>query len=64
MFDDKQRGEQGAVHGECFTYVILSTNRQAAEDSPMTGFGTGRPLANRHDFWPSDPCASVKRACA
>ena len=65
-------GEQGAAEGDCVTYVILSTNKQAAEDFPVMGdynmspelsFGSSKPLANRKDFWPSDPCECVKRAC-
>ncbi len=72
-YDDGECGDQSAAQGERFTYVILSTNKQAAEDSPVVckynrcpdaSFGSGKPLAFREDFWPCDPCGCVKRACA
>ena len=69
----KECSEQGTAEGECATYVILSTSKQAAEDFPVmseynkraeVSYGSSRPLTNREDFWPRDPCDSVKQACA
>ena len=67
------RPRRSAARGERVMYTILSTSRQATEDFPVMGddtkrpqlnFGSSMPLADREDFWPSDPCDSVKRACA
>ena len=55
------------------TYVTLSTSKEVAEmfpiihdDDRMKGRGIGfwgeRTICHGQDFWPSDPCASVKQA--
>ena len=55
------------------TYVTLSTSKEVAEKIPIiddddhergcaTGLWGERTLCHWQDFWPCDPCASVKRA--
>ncbi len=59
--------------GEEVTYVTLSTSKEVTEKLPVIyddehvkgpaiGLWGERTLCHRQDFWPSDPCASVKRA--
>ena len=69
---DRQCGKQTKmgkrVHYHHGHDVILSTSKEVAENfhavciegRPSVSFERGRTLAAREDFWPCDPCASVK----
>ena len=66
---DKYRGHYGALSDKRATYVTLSTNKEVAESFPVVSnddkipsvsFGRGKTLAGWEDFWPCDPCGSVK----
>ena len=68
---DKQCGKRGTPKGWLVDYVILSTSKEMAENfpfvdnndyGPLASLEMGKTLADREHFWPSDPCASVKRA--
>ena len=67
---DKQCGKRGAPKGKLVDYVILSTSKERAEKfplvyyiygGPLVSFERGKTLADPEDFWPCDPCASVRR---
>ena len=61
------------LEGEEITYVTLSTSKEVAEnfsiiyddnheEGPAIGLWGERTFCHWQDFWPSDPCASVKWA--
>ncbi len=64
-------GTCGATYDTGATHVTLNTNKEMAESfpdicssdlGPKISFGRGKTLAERQDFWPSDPCECMKRA--
>ena len=70
----KHCGEHGVAYDKKVTYVVLSTNKEMAENfrkgipvicncdkAPKVSFGRGETLADWQDFWPRDPCDLVKR---
>ena len=68
---EHRRGlRSGGAYDKRITYAILSTNEEMAKNYPVTyyqdngpkvSFGRGKTLADWQDFWPCDPCESVKR---